>query len=507
MGNKRISELQIEVNPQISDLVALASDGTSKRTTLGSVVNAELPATFGETTINGDLNVNGDINVSTIVSASVLYKSGSTLHGNSADDIHIFTGSLSISGSTELGGDIYPQTPQGARLGTPEKPFREIYLQSGSISIESDTPDAPSALISNFNGNVDIRAAGFSISSGSLTPFRINDEGQIIVKNSFQDPTNQAVFRIIGNNEASESAAVNPGSLVHVTGFDGITNRSVFDSYGGSGVFSQLILRNAAGTAANPTSTTAGIIGRVATSGYISDIGFGVEGATAPPASMNFYTPGYSSGSRETMIRFYATANNELDPTNYSAVIKADGVEVTGSMSVTGSVDVRGDFYHNGNKQYNYGQFYSLQTQSGSADVAYPMKFEVSDGSDGVSITNNASGLPTRITPTHSGVYNIQFSNQLGNTANSDITFDIWFRISETNVPNSNTKFSLIKSLGSGLYAVAALNFLTQINAGQYVEIMWSSAASTARFEYLGTQTTPTRPATPSIILTVTQIA
>ena len=96
---KRISELQIEINPQISDLVALASDGTSKRTTLGSIVNAELPTTFGETTINGDLNVNGDINVSTIVSASVLYKSGSTLHGNTADDTHQFTGSVSISGS------------------------------------------------------------------------------------------------------------------------------------------------------------------------------------------------------------------------------------------------------------------------------------------------------------------------------------------------------------------------------------------------------------------------
>jgi hypothetical protein len=61
--------------------------------------------------------------------------------------------------------------------------------------------------------------------------------------------------------------------------------------------------------------------------------------------------------------------------------------------------------------------------------------------------------------------------------------------------------------LGSGLYEVAALNFLTQLNAGQYLEIMWSCGESTGQFEYLGTQSTPTRPATPSIILTVTQIA
>jgi len=95
------------------------------------------------------------------------------------------TGSLFVSGATELGGNIFPQTPQGATLGTPEKPFREIYLQSGSISIESDTPGDPAALISNNNGNLDISVGGmrlvepgnsfiaetgsFSFISGSMT--------------------------------------------------------------------------------------------------------------------------------------------------------------------------------------------------------------------------------------------------------------------------------------------------------------------------------------------------
>jgi len=99
MSNKRISELQLEVNPQISDLIALASDGTSKRTTLGSVLNSSIPSTLGTTTINGDLDVNGNLRVSTLVSESILYESGSTLFGNSSDDTHIFTGSVSISGS------------------------------------------------------------------------------------------------------------------------------------------------------------------------------------------------------------------------------------------------------------------------------------------------------------------------------------------------------------------------------------------------------------------------
>lgn len=160
MSNKRISQLLLELNPKVSDLIALASDGLSKRTTLGSVFNSSFPATFGNTTINGDLDVNGNLRVSSLVSASILYESGSTIFGNTSDDTHQFTGSVSITGQTEFGGDLVPKTPQGATLGTIDKPFRELYLQSGSISIESDTPGDPSAIISNRDGNLEISVGG-----------------------------------------------------------------------------------------------------------------------------------------------------------------------------------------------------------------------------------------------------------------------------------------------------------------------------------------------------------
>ena len=419
MGNKRISELQIEVNPKISDLVALASDGQSKRTTLGSILNSELPSTFGDTTINGDLNVNGNLNVSTIVSASIIYESGSTIFGDSVDDEHDFigdvsiTGSLFVSGGTEMGGNIFPQTPQGATLGTIDKPFRELFLQSGSISIESDTPGDPSAVLSNNNGNLDISVGG---------------------------------MRLI---ESGNSFIAETGSFSYISG--SLTQQGDYTRFG---------------------DTIA--IGDFETTGSLS-----VSGSTIQ------------------------IGNNTLD----GNTILSGSLDISGSTEFNGDVDVIGDFYHLGNKQYNYGQFYSLETQSGSADTPYEMKFEVTDSTNGISIGNNGSGLPTRITPNHTGLYNIQFSNQLGNTANSDVTFDIWFRQNGINVTNSNTKFSLLKSLGSGLYSVAALNFMVNITAGDYVEIMWSTDLATGQFEYLGTQTSPTRPATPSIILTVTQIA
>ena len=95
------------------------------------------------------------------------------------------TGSLSISGSTELGGNIFPKSPQGATLGTADKPFSDLFLQSGSISIESDTLGDPPAIISNVSGNLEISVGGmrlvepgnsfiaetgsFSFISGSMT--------------------------------------------------------------------------------------------------------------------------------------------------------------------------------------------------------------------------------------------------------------------------------------------------------------------------------------------------
>ena len=143
MSNKRISELQLEVNPQISDLIALASDGTSKRTTLGSVVNAELPATFGSTTINGDLDVNGNLRVSNLVSASILYESGSTLFGNSMDDTHTFTGSIYITGSVENVSSIdfdvtQPVTPniEGRLTWNDADGTLNLGLKGGSVVLQ-----------------------------------------------------------------------------------------------------------------------------------------------------------------------------------------------------------------------------------------------------------------------------------------------------------------------------------------------------------------------------------
>ena len=83
-------------------------------------------------------------------------------HNNYAKSVRDVNTPLTASGIT-VSGDIVPTTPQGATLGSVDKPFAELYLQSGSISIESDTPGDPSALLSNVGGNLEISVGGMRL--------------------------------------------------------------------------------------------------------------------------------------------------------------------------------------------------------------------------------------------------------------------------------------------------------------------------------------------------------
>lgn len=280
------------------------------------------------------------------------------------------TGSLGITGQSEFGGNLIPKTPQGATLGTAERPFREIYLQSGSINIESDTPGNPSTRLSNVAGNVLVSAGGM----------------QLVGAASFRAAT---------------------GS---------------FD---------------------------------------------------------------YISGSMTQIGDYTQFGDYKLDGDK----------EISGSLKISGSVTL------NGNKLYNFGQFYDTTTQSGSANTAHSMKVNTTDISSGVSVVDG-----TKIKVDNKGIYNVQFSAQLEQTTNGASDISIWLRKDGVNVTNSNTEVTIEKVAGGGKLA-AAWNYMIQLNANQYVELVWSSNSANTQLHYRGTQTTPTRPAIPSVIITVTQIA
>jgi hypothetical protein len=152
-----------------------------------------------------------------------------------------------------------------------------------------------------------------------------------------------------------------------------------------------------------------------------------------------------------------------------------------------------------------YGAFQDSTDQTAAnTTTAYAITFNTTDFSNGVTI---ASG--SRITVADTGIWNLQFSIQLKNTTNDGQDVDIWFRKNGTNIDNSNSRFHLVARKGSGdpSHIIAALNFFVSMNSNDYVEIMWRTENTGVSIEHFGTSASPTRPAVPSAIVTMSFVS
>lgn len=104
----------------------------------------------------------------------------------------------------------------------------------------------------------------------------------------------------------------------------------------------------------------------------------------------------------------------------------------------------------------------------------------------------------------YSGLYNVQFSLQFVNTDTQIHDVDVWFRKNGSDISNSNSKFSIPNSHGGTPgHLIAALNFNVELAKNDYVHLAWATDSTQVTIEQLAAQTTPTRPATPSAIVTI----
>jgi hypothetical protein len=149
-----------------------------------------------------------------------------------------------------------------------------------------------------------------------------------------------------------------------------------------------------------------------------------------------------------------------------------------------------------------YGSFTSNVTQTNPVgNTIRVMSADTTEINSGVILSAN-----TRFVIQNAGVYNIQFSAQLQQINNNDSAISIWFRKNGTDIPRSNTELSIDKNQGGASKLVAAWNIVESFTANQYIEIMWSSPDTGMEILWQNVQTGPTRPSTPSLIVTVTQV-
>ena len=165
-------------------------------------------------------------------------------------------------------------------------------------------------------------------------------------------------------------------------------------------------------------------------------------------------------------------------------LIYIDGIPVTSGGQVTS----------NG----AWGSFYSTSSQT-NATTYNLMTFNYTDPS-----SNNISMVSSnRMTFSYASVYNIIWSGQFTNTSNSQADIEVWLRLNGTDIPDSLGSITIPQG---GHHVLPCWNWVLPCKAGDYIQLVWYSSNTNILLEYRASQTTPTRPATASVVLTATEV-
>ena len=151
----------------------------------------------------------------------------------------------------------------------------------------------------------------------------------------------------------------------------------------------------------------------------------------------------------------------------------------------------------------DYGSFYDTSKQITTVLSAISVKFGFTGFANNISITNNTSGLPARITVANAGVYLVKYALQFIKTdANSD-EVSVWIRRNSAAYVNTNNTYTI---QGSGIKNTIINSFFVDLGVDDYVEIYFTVKNINTSITGTGTQLSPSRPATPSAMVTIQRV-
>jgi len=160
---------------------------------------------------------------------------------------------------------------------------------------------------------------------------------------------------------------------------------------------------------------------------------------------------------------------------------------------------------------YPYGAFSSSVTQTTATNTATALTFNTNDFTNGFSIVSSS-----RITPDYAGLYNLQFSVQLQNLANSTEDVYIWLKqytaatSTLADIAGSTGFIGMVarKSAGNPSHQISGWNYYVSMQPGDYLQIYWSTTDGTnVTIPYYAASGTPTKPATQSVVATMTFVS
>jgi hypothetical protein len=164
------------------------------------------------------------------------------------------------------------------------------------------------------------------------------------------------------------------------------------------------------------------------------------------------------------------------------------------------TVSTTGD---NGSIGY-WGSFWDMTDQTiASTTTAYVVNLgNANADNNGVSVVSG-----NRVTVANAGVYNIAVSVQVTSTNVQIYDAWFWFRKNGVDIPSSCSQISVPQSHGGTAGAlIFYVNIFEKMAAGDYVQLVWNANDLAVSLQHVNALTSPTRPETPSVILTVNQV-
>ena len=148
-----------------------------------------------------------------------------------------------------------------------------------------------------------------------------------------------------------------------------------------------------------------------------------------------------------------------------------------------------------------YGAFVSTANQAnGGATTANAVNFDTVALSNGISISAS-----NQITFANAGVYLIEYELAFTSTAGANPSVFTWLAQNGTNITNSSCDFTLLG--GASQPQLVSQQWIVSVTAGQYIQVYWSCSDTRVSLTYQAALANPTRPASPSAIVALQQVA
>jgi hypothetical protein len=219
----------------------------------------------------------------------------------------------------------------------------------------------------------------------------------------------------------------------------------------------------------------------------ISAVGSGVDvGINLVPQGAGTVNIGNLSASGNTVVSTNTNGNINLTPNGTGSVVVSK-IDVQAGSVPFGVIT---------NKAY--GQFYSTQDQSTTANTPVAATFNTSDAFN----TNITLASGSHIVFADPGVYRVTTSIQFANSNTSDHIATFWFRQNGADLANSASVTNIPKAADGGLTMVEITVLVSIAATNDYLELWWAPDHAAVTIDYSAAQTSPyTRPAIPSVIL------